>query len=237
MLDTAVVFAVTGSWFHNFIQSPAMQAAIGVFPSLMVGTQVTLGLTALSVLIGTIIGLFMGLFKLSDNRLLRGFAITYIDFFRGTPLLVQIMLWYWGVLPLFFQPVDPFFAGVVACSVNCGAYTAEIVRAGIQSIDKGQMEAAMSLGLNYRQAMQYIILPQAFKIMIPPLINEFIAIMKDTSLVSTVAVQELFFKGKLYAADHWQYFSVYTEVALVYLVLYLVIANFGAWVERRLETA
>lgn len=237
MLDSAVIIAATGSWFNNLMQSPGMQAAIEVFPSLMVGAKLTLLLTALSVGIGTLIGLFMGLFKLSDNRLLRGIAVAYIDFFRGTPLLVQIFLWYFGILPLIFETVDPFFAGVVACSVNCGAYTAEIVRAGIQSIDKGQMEAAMSLGLNYRQAMQYIILPQAFKVMIPPLINEFIAIMKDTCLVSAIAVEELFRKGQLFVATSWQPFPIYTEVALIYLLLYLVIANLGAVVERRLETA
>ncbi|MGE5423079.1 MAG: amino acid ABC transporter permease [Ignavibacteriales bacterium] len=214
-----------------------MKAAIDVFPSLIVGAKLTLLLTALSVAIGTAIGLFMGLFKMSANPLLRGFSIAYIDFFRGTPLLVQIFLWYFGILPLIFGTVDPFFAGVVACSVNCGAYTAEIVRAGIQSIDKGQMEAAMSLGLNYRQAMQYIILPQAFKVMIPPLINEFIAIMKDTCLVSAIAVEELFRKGQLYVATSWQPFWIYTEVAIMYLILYLVIANLGAYIERRLQTS
>lgn len=237
MLDSAGIFAATGTWFQSLMQSAGMRAAVDVFPTLVIGTKLTLILTALSVLIGTLIGLFMGLFKLSNNRLLRGFAIAYIDFFRGTPLLVQIFLWYFGILPLVMGTVDPFFAGVVACSVNCGAYTAEIVRAGIQSIDKGQMEAALSLGLNYRQAMQYIILPQAFKVMIPPLINEFIAIMKDTCLVAQIAVEELFRKGQLFVATSWQPFWVYAEVALVYLVLYLVIANLGAIVERRLETA
>lgn len=126
---------------------------------------------------------------------------------------------------------------MVACGINSGAYVAEIVRAGIQSIDVGQTEAALSLGMNYNQTMRYIILPQAFKVMIPPLINEFIAMLKDTSLVCVIAVEELTRKAQLIIATNWQPFPIWMEVALMYLVMTVVISRLGALVERRLDTA
>ncbi|MGE5370792.1 MAG: amino acid ABC transporter permease [Solirubrobacterales bacterium] len=201
------------------------------------GTKMTLKLTATSVGIGAMIGMFMGMFRLSKNFLLRSFSSGYVHFFRGTPLLVQIYLWYFGILPLLFRPVDPFFGAIVALSVNCGAYTAEIVRAGIQSIDRGQTEAAMSLGLTYRQTMQYVILPQAFKMMIPPLINEFIAILKDTSLVSVIALVELTRQGQLLIAKTYVTFPMWAEVALFYLGLYTIFYALEVYAERRLKTA
>lgn len=221
----------------SFWNSLGMQALIKGFPFLWEGAWVTLELTVLSVGIGLIIGLIAGLGRLSRFRPVYNLATAYVDFFRGTPLLVQLFLFYYAVLPIFIEPVPPFFAAVVACSINSGAYIAEIVRGGIQSIDPGQMEAALSLGMSQRQAMTYIILPQAFKVMIPPLINEFIAMLKDTSLVCVIGgVEEMTRKAQLIIATNWQPFAIWTGVAILYLIMTMLLSRLGAYVERRLAT-
>ena len=165
------------------------------------GGLLTLEITTLSVFFGMILGLIIALMKMSRFRPLSMIAVLYIDFFRGTPLLVQIMLFYFGILPIFFD-AGPFLSGVIACSLNSAAYVAEIVRAGIQAVDRGQMEAARSLGMSGSQAMRYVILPQAYKIVIPPMINEFVMLLKDTSLLSVIAVMELAHRGKLLSTTY-----------------------------------
>ena len=131
------------------------------------------------------LGLLAVLLKMSRYKVLAIPGIIYIDFFRGTPLFVQILLFYFGVLPLVFDATS-FEAAVIVCSLNSGAYIAEIVRAGIQAVDKGQMEAARSLGMNNFQAMWHVILPQSYKLLIPPMVHEFIALLKDTSLLAVI---------------------------------------------------
>lgn len=202
---------------------------------LLEGAVLTLQITILSVLLGMILGLITGLFKLSKNRILYGIASAYIDFFRGTPLFVQILLLYFGILPLFMD-AGPFLAAVIACSLNCGAYTAEIVRAGIQAVDRGQMEAARSLGMNNRQAMTYVILPQAYKIVIPPLLNEFIAVLKDTSLVATISAEELTLRGKLLYSTYFEAAWIWGSVALIYFIMTKAFALLGDYIERRMAT-
>lgn len=204
---------------------------------LLKGTVITLELTAGAVAIGIVIGLFMSLMRLSNSRILRGLAIAYIDFFRGTPLLVQILMAYFAVPQIFgFQIPNnyAFIAGIGAMGLNSGAYIAEIFRAGIQSIDRGQTEAARSLGMSQSQAMRHIILPQAFKRVIPPLGNEFIALLKDSSLVSIIALQDLMYTGKLIVSRTYQPFVIYFEVALFYLVMTLILSRFVNYTERRL---
>jgi len=218
----------------EFLQGLGPQALIGAFPVLLKGTLITIEITLLSVAFGTLIGLLFGIMRLSKNNIVRTIAICYIDFFRGTPLLVQIFLITFGILPMFIKGVDPFIAAVIACSINSGAYVAEIVRGGIQSIDRGQTEAAQSLGMTNTQNMLYIILPQAFKIMIPPMINEFIAMMKDTSLVSVIAVEELTRKGQLQIAITYQAFWIWAGIAVMYLLLTIIISQIGRVIERRL---
>ncbi|AGA70795.1 amino acid ABC transporter membrane protein, PAAT family [Desulfitobacterium dichloroeliminans LMG P-21439] len=203
---------------------------------LLKGAVITLELTAGAVAMGIVIGLFMALMRLSGSRVVRGFAIAYIDFFRGTPLLVQILMVYFAVPQLLgFQIPDnyQFVAGIVAMGLNSGAYIAEIFRAGIQSIDRGQGEAARSLGMGQTQAMRYVILPQAFKRVIPPLGNEFIALLKDSSLVSIIALQDLMYTGKLIVSRTYQPFVIYMEVALIYLVMTLILSRFVSYTERR----
>src|SRR5690606_21846186 len=144
-------------------------------PLFIKGTLLTLGLTVAGVALGLVIGLLIGLGKMADRLWVRLPFIWYINFFRGTPFLVQILLIHFGVVPLFMSPANPIVSAIIALALNSAAYMAEIFRAGIQSIDKGQVEAARSLGMTHRQAMKLVILPQAFKRMIPPLGNEFIS--------------------------------------------------------------
>ncbi|MBP1762049.1 MAG: hypothetical protein H6Q64_1591, partial [Firmicutes bacterium] len=132
--------------------------------------------------------------------------------------------------------IGAFTSAVIACGLNSAAYIAEIVRAGIQAIDKGQMEAGRSLGMNQRQAMWYIILPQAYKVVIPPLINEFIAMLKDTSLVSIISVSELTLRGKLIYASSYEPAWVWGTVAIIYFIITKLLAMFGDYMERRLAT-
>ncbi len=214
------------------------KAAIDSIPILNKAALLTLELTAGAIAIGVVIALFMALARLSKKRILRAVAITYIDFFRGTPLLVQIFLVYflvprllnWDTLPENYQ----YFAGVLAMGLNSGAYIAEIFRAGIQSIDRGQSEAARSLGMSHSQSMRYVILPQAFKRVIPPLGNEFIALLKDSSLLSIIAIQELFYSGKIIAGRTFQPIPMYIAVALYYLLMTQLISQWVAYMERRL---
>ncbi|MDQ7093051.1 amino acid ABC transporter permease [Desulfosporosinus sp. PR] len=214
------------------------QAAIDSIPILNRAALLTLELTAGAVAIGVVIGLFMALARLSEVKILRGAAIIYIDFFRGTPLLVQIFLVYflipkllhWQTLPDNYQ----YIAGIIAMGLNSGAYIAEIFRAGIQSIDRGQTEAARSLGMTHAQAMRYVILPQAFKRVIPPLGNEFIALLKDSSLLSIIAIEELFYSAKIIAGRTFQPIPMYIAAALYYLVMTQLISQWVAYMERRL---
>jgi len=212
---------------------------IKVFPQLLQGAVLTVEITTLSVLFGTLIGLFISLGKLSDKRIFKIPSSMYVDFIRGTPLFVQILLFYYGLPGLItgitgnsFR-IDPMIAAVVVCSINSGAYVAEIFRAGIQSVDRGQMEAARSLGMNQSLAMRHVILPQAFKRVIPPLGNEFIALLKDTSLLAVIGVQELTRRGQLYVAVTFASFPTYIGVALIYLVMTFSISRFVAYLERR----
>ena len=205
-------------------------------PLLLKGAGITLEITALSVGLGLLIGMFVGVAKLSDNRLIRGLASVYVDCIRGTPLLVQIFLVYFALPQIIGHRIDPFVAAVGACSINSGAYVAEIFRAGIQSIDKGQMEASRALGLNWFQAMRFVIMPQAFKRIIPPLGNEFIAMLKDSSLVSVIGFEELTRSGQLIIAQTYGSFEIWTSVAIIYLAMTLTISQFVAFLERKFRT-
>ncbi|MGB9802362.1 amino acid ABC transporter permease [Desulfofundulus sp.] len=229
-----------------------MQTVIHSLPVLLLGAVKTLQITAISVFIGCILGLIAGLSRLSLNRFLSFLATCYVDFFRGTPLLVQIVIIYFGIPQILrdfqdylvhtygitpvFENIPVFLAAVIACSLNSGAYIAEIFRAGVQSIEKGQMEAARSLGMTHGQAMRYVILPQAFKRVIPPLGNEFIAMLKDTSLLSVIGFEELFRRGQLIVGATYQAFQIYLTVAFIYLVMVVSFSRLVDYLERRLKT-
>lgn len=211
-------------------------------PTLLAGAVVTLELAILSALFGLLGGSLLGIARLSSLRWLRWTTRAYIDFFRGTPLLVQIFMIYFGI-PALIQTLgiqftfDRFAAAVIALSLNGAAYIAEIVRAGIQSIELGQAEAARSLGLDSVQTMRYIIFPQALRWMLPPLGNEFISLLKDTSLVAIIGFEELFRQGQLIVATSYKPFELYTAVALIYLALTLLSSQGFSYLERLMDPA
>ena len=210
-----------------------MNLVVNSFPLLLIGAGVTVQITVLSTAIGFVIGLIVGVARISNLRVLRMLAEVYVEFFRGTPLLVQIFLFYFAMPVITGQRIDPFIAAISACGINSGAYVAEIFRAGIQSVDDGQMEAGRSLGMTWLQTMRYIIVPQAFKRVIPPLGNEFIAMLKDSSLVSVIGFEELTRRGQLIIAKTYGSFEIWMSVAVIYLVMTLTISRFVAYLERR----
>ena len=211
-------------------------------PILLQGALITLELTTFSVLLGLIGGTLVGLARLSAQAPVRWLARAYVDFFRGTPLLVQIFMIYFGI-PALVQELGLSFtfnrlaAAVLALSLNSAAYIAEIVRAGVQSIEPGQVEAAQSLGLWPGQTLRYIVFPQAFRRMLPPLGNEFITLLKDTSLVAVIGFEELFRRGQLIVADNYRAFEVYAAIALIYLTLTLLSSQAFSWLERSMNPA
>ena len=191
-------------------------------PLLLRGAGLTLEITALAVGLGLLIGLVASLP-----------AKVYVDCIRGTPLLIQIFIIYFALPNIIGHRIDPFIAAVTACSLNSGAYIAEIFRGGIQSISQGQFRAGLSLGMTYGQTMRYIVLPQAFKRIIPPLGNEFIAMLKDSSLVSVIGFEELTRSGQLIIAETYGTLEIWTCVAIIYLTLTLTISRFVAALEKR----
>ena len=205
-------------------------------PLLLAGAGVTIEITAIAVGLGFVFGLITSVCRLSGVKILNILAVCYVNIIRGTPLLVQIFLIYFALPMIIGERINPFVAAVAACSVNSGAYVAEIFRAGIQSVDKGQMEAGRSLGLSWMQTMRYIILPQAFKHVIPPLGNEFISMTKETSLVSGIGFEELTRRGQLIIAKTYGSFEIWLTVAFIYLVMTFTIAQLVSYLERRFAT-
>lgn len=209
---------------------------IRLFQNLIRGAGVTLALTSFSFFFGLIGGALVAFALISPYKPLRWICRIYVDFFRGTPMLVQLFMIYFG-LPALFQGLglsfsfDRFPAAVTALSLNVAAYLAEIFRGGIQSIDRGQWEAGESLAMNPIEAMQYVIFPQAFRRILPPLGNEFITLIKDTSLAAVIGFDELFRQGQLIVATTYKAFEVYLAVALVYLIM----TSIASWIFKYLE--
>lgn len=209
-----------------------MPEVLKSLPFLLQGALISLEVTLLSALFGTIIGTLAGIGRLSKILLIKIPCYCYIEFIRGTPLLVQIYIIYFG-LPSLGIDLPPFTAAIVALSINAGAYTAEIVRAGIQSISKGQTEAARSLGMTFFQTMRYIILPQAFKNILPALGNEFIALTKESSLVSVIGIAELTRQGQYIISRTFKVFEIYGGVALIYFAITFTLSWIVAWIEKK----
>lgn len=202
------------------------------------GIWVTLSLTAIGYIGGIILGLIFAMGKLSKKKWIYYPCKYYVDFFRGTPLLVQILLIHLAVIPTIFgHSLGYFVSGSIALMLNCAAYNAEIIRAGIQSIERGQMEAARSLGMPHKTAMRYIILPQAFRRMVPPLGNELIALLKDSSLVTVIAANDLLYAGKVVAGAYARFWEPYITVAILYLLLTYVFTKIIAYVEKRFSNS
>ena len=202
------------------------------------GIGVTLALTLIGYIGGFFLGLLVALAKISKKKWIHIPAKFYVDFFRGTPLLVQILLIHVAVIPsIFGHSLGPFLSGIVALILNSAAYNAEIIRAGIQSIEKGQMEAARSLGMPSGVAMRSIILPQAFRRMVPPLGNELIALLKDSSLVMVIAVNDLLYAGKVVAGASFRTWEPYITIAIVYLIFTFIFSKLITYVEKRFSNS
>ncbi|OGO17655.1 MAG: amino acid ABC transporter permease [Chloroflexi bacterium RBG_16_50_11] len=210
------------------------------------GLAITIELTVISFGFIIILGLIGGLGRIAKNPVIHIIATLYVEIIRGIPLLVQLIWWYFAapaVIQSFGEWVhwdalatyrsNPIFLAIVGLVICYGAYMAEIFRAGIESIHKGQMEAARSLGMSYMQSMVSVVLPQAVRVVLPPVGNEFIMLLKDTSLVSVVAVADLTRRGREFMAAHFNPIEVWTLIALLYLILTLVSARVIAWLERR----
>ena len=209
------------------------------------GVENTLILSFFTVLFGTILGTLMAMARMSKFAPLKWLATAYIEFFRGTPLMVQLMFIFYG-LPMigvtfptvsFIPDFDRFAAGVVAMSLNSCAYVAEVIRSGIQAVDKGQMEAARSLGFHHKQAMMLVILPQAVRNILPALGNELITLLKDTSIVTVIGLRDLTKAAQLIQGKTYQAFMPYVGIAVMYLALVMILSGLMGLLERRLRAS
>ncbi|CRZ17662.1 ABC transporter permease subunit [Mycolicibacterium neworleansense] len=208
--------------------------ADNLWPLAKAALTMTIPLTIISFAIGLVIALAVALARLSSNVVLSNLARFYISIIRGTPLLVQLFIVFFA-LPEFGVKIDPFPAAVIAFSLNVGGYAAEIIRSAIQSIPKGQWEAAETIGLNYTGTLRRIILPQAARVAVPPLSNTLISLVKDTSLASTILVTELLRQAQIVAAPTFEFFALYGTAAIYYWVICLVLSFGQSRLERRLE--
>lgn len=204
-------------------------------PILLKGTELTIILTIGGLFFGFILGALFGMMKLSRSWPIRKIAGFYIETIRGTPMLVQAMFLYFGIPMAFGIRLPAMGAGIIIIAVNSGAYIAEIVRGAVQSINPGQMEAGRSIGLNSMQTMFYIIWPQAFRRMIPPLGNQFIISLKDTSLLMIIGVGELLRTADEIVAVNFRAFEVYLACGLIYLAMTMSIAKVLRIIEKRMQ--
>lgn len=204
-------------------------------PFILKGIGVTLKFVIISILFGFIIGTLLALCKIGPFQPLKWFARAYTSVFRGTPLILQLMLIYFATPQLTGYNISGFLAGVLAFGLNSGAYVSEIIRAGIQAVPRGQSEAAMALGLDYRQTMGYIILPQAMKNILPALMNEFITLTKESAIVSTIAAMDIMRRATIVGADTYQYFEPLIIAGLIYYGLVQILSFLGLQMEKRLR--
>ncbi len=203
------------------------------FPHLLKGVVVTIEISLMALVFGAILGIVCGLLSVSDNKILAGIVKVYVYFVRGTPVLVQIFLIYFA-LPTVGINISPFWGGVVALSFNAGGYVSEIVRAGIQSIDQGQSEAATSIGMRRHQTLIHVLLPQSWKRILPGLTNEMITLVKTSSLLSVISIYEVTRSAQVVIAEKFTPFELYALLAVFYLVIISILSQISSYVERRL---
>jgi len=209
------------------------------------GAKNTVILAALTVLLGVMLGTVLALMRLSKFRVLKFISAAYIEFIRGTPVMVQIFIVFYGLpqlgiefpeVPALGQGFPRFMAGVIALSINSAAYVAEIIRAGIQAVDVGQMEAARSLGLTHRMAMTYIILPQAVRNILPALGNEFVTVIKESSIVSVIGISELMYNADTVRGNTFLPFEPLIVAAVIYFIMTFTTSKLLGYAERRMRT-
>lgn len=213
-----------------------LREMISFLPPLLEGAWITIMVSVLSYVLALAVGLVFGLARLAQLWPVRWLAAAYVQFFRGTPLLLQLFFIYY-VLPYGGIVLTPFASGVMGLTINYSAYMAEVFRAGIQAIPRGQWAAARSLGMSRRLLMRRIILPQAIRIVIPALGNFFVSIFKDSALVSVITMRDLMFSGELLASATFKHFEIFSMVAIIYFAISYPMAKLMEYVEARLDTS
>ncbi|MBQ8860541.1 MAG: amino acid ABC transporter permease [Ruminococcus sp.] len=210
------------------------------WPMILEGLKVTLEISLLSIAIGMVIGLISCLMGLSKIKILNAISAVYVWIIRGTPMIVQAFIVYYGI-PIIVQQFNPafiiseFLAGTITLSLNAGAYLSEIFRSGIQAVDPGQIEASRSLGIPSGKTMFKVVLPQAFKITIPSIVNQFIITIKDTSILSVISLAELCNQAKQYSASTYRFFEIYIIVGLCYLAIISLLMILSKYVEKKVS--
>lgn len=205
------------------------------FPDLLKGLELTIFITVIGMFIGFFIGGILGFFSISKSKILTTISRWIVDVVRGTPIIVQSFFIFFGLPNLLDMKINAVVAGIATISINSGAYMSEIFRGGILSIDRGQMEAARSLGVPYKNSMLKIIFPQAIKVMIPSFVNQFIISLKDTSILSVIGIQELTQSGEIIIASTFKAFQIWTIVAIMYFILIKCLSILSRKIERRLK--
>ncbi len=219
--------ATTDNSFFGLLKS--------TFPLLMEGLQMTVILTIISIACALVLGVIFGLMRVSRAIWLRAIGTTFVDIFRGTPLLVQAFFIYFGIPAALGFEMSAFTAGIITLSLNAGAYMTEIVRGGILSVDKGQMEASRSLGVGYLPTMRKVILPQAVRTMIPSYINQFVITLKDTSILSVIGIAELTQTGRIIIARNFQSFQMWLIIGIIYFIVIMALTKLSDRLERRIN--
>jgi His/Glu/Gln/Arg/opine family amino acid ABC transporter permease subunit len=214
---------------------PDISVVTNRWPVILAGLQLTLYVAAMSMAVALVLGLVVAFVRISPIKPLSWLANLYVQFFRGIPQFVFLLWLYYGISILLGINFKPIAAGVIALSIQHGAYLSEIFRAGIQAIHKGQMEAGLSVGLSKPRIYQRIILPQAFRIVLPPVVNTWIGMLKDTSLVSVIGVHELMRTTELQSNYYFRPFEFYTTAALLYVAMTFVFSKLAGVVEARLR--
>jgi polar amino acid transport system permease protein len=207
---------------------------ISFLPALLQGAEITIAVSLLAFAMALVFGLMLGIARISRVAVLRGVVACYIQFIRGTPLLLQLFFIYY-VLPYQGIVLSPFVSGLLGLTLNYAAYMAEVFRSGIQAIPKGQWEAGSSVGMSRRLLLRRIVLPQAFRIIIPSLGNFFVSIFKDSALVSVITMRDLMFSGQLLASATYKHFEIFAEVAVIYFLISYPTAKFVEWVEVKAD--
>ncbi|WMI81680.1 amino acid ABC transporter permease [Anaerotignum sp. MB30-C6] len=207
---------------------------IQILPQLLKGMSLTIQMTVYSLVLAMIVGIVSCMFTISKVKVLNWISATYLSIIRGTPLMVQAFFIYFGITSALDIRISIFTASVIVLCLNAGAYLSEIFRSGILAVNKGQMEAARSLGLPHSVAMRKIILPQAIRIVIPSVVNQFIITLKDTSILSVIGCAELMFEGKQIIARNLRSFETYAIIAIMYYILITIMTKVSKIIERRL---
>lgn len=212
-----------------------MDVIVSALPYLLQGLQVTIYIFFFAIILGFVIGLVVAMLRLAPLKILNWIAKVYVDAIRGTPFIVQLFFIYFGVNSLQIISLNNTTAGIITVAINAGAYFAEIIRAGIQSIDKGQTEAARSIGFTSAQSMRYIVLPQAFRRMLPTITNQSIISLKDTSLLSIIGIADLTQQGQIQASATFEAFKIWLTVGVVYFIIIYLLTLLANFIERRVQ--